>query len=123
VTFDARSAAVGFDGVRVFFSPRDSAEETVFAENLFFEFASSSISAWQQIDTQFQVPSTWDGGGIWLGLQFDKYDAVAGTTYTGFLDNIMLEQIPEPSTLALLAVGGALLLLRTLRQARRGNIS
>ncbi|HTD85978.1 MAG TPA: PEP-CTERM sorting domain-containing protein [Candidatus Binatia bacterium] len=36
--------------------------------------------------------------------------AVNGATYVGYLDNVSLVTVPEPSTFALVAIGGTLIL-------------
>jgi hypothetical protein len=82
-----------------------------------------SSQTWQAFEYEIEIPAAWDAAGITLSISFSKNVPLHGVTHFAYLDNIVLQQIPEPSTLALLAAGGALLLLRTLRQARRGNTS
>jgi large exoprotein involved in heme utilization and adhesion len=111
LTLDARNGMFAFEGIRVFFVARNSDASYAFTENLFFSLPPTQ---WQDIQAQFQLPDAWDGGGnITLGLQFENYSASTGTTYAGYLDNIVLQQIPEPSVVSLLLAGaGALIYAR-----------
>lgn len=69
-----------------------------------------STSAWASYQYRFEFPSTRPEGTIRLSILFSKTNAVVGLTYTAYLDNVVLQQIPEPSVWALAAVGGGLLL-------------
>jgi hypothetical protein len=116
-SFDVRSGAIGFDslGVQLFaVNSNSNIVNTIEAPALFTGFVSSQWSSYQ---TQFHVPATWDGGGpISLQFLFSQPNAISGTTYTDFLDNIVLQQIPEPADLFPL---GTFALLLASKNARR----
>ena len=62
-----------------------------------------------QYETAFQFPQSWDGGGDFIvDMLFTKQGAIVGTTYTSYIDNVVLQQIPEPSTPALCFCGALL---------------
>jgi hypothetical protein len=123
LSFDARNGTMGFDAVQASLAGFNGDGTGISSSTTPIFTPPLLNSMWQSYQVEFLLPEAWDGGGeILLHLTFWKEGAIVGITYRGYLDNIILEQIPEPSTLALLAAGGALLLLR-LRQARRANIS
>lgn len=102
LNFAARNGIAAFEGVRVFFSAQNSDATTVFTTNAFFTLPPLG---WQGYQAEFQVSSGWQGGQLTLGLQFEKLNAIGGTTYTGYLDNIVLQQIPEPASGMLFCLG------------------
>jgi hypothetical protein len=80
-----------------------------------------STSAWQSYQYQLQMPASWDNAGITFGISFSKNQALGGITHITYLDNVVLQQVPEPSTLALLGCGGVLLAGHPLRRFRKGK--
>ena len=75
-----------------------------------------STVSWNTFVYEFRLPPTWDGGGgNQLTIGFQSFSAQPGTTYYGFLDNVVLEQIPEPSFLALAGLTTLCFSLRVLR--------
>jgi hypothetical protein len=100
VTFDARIGTTGFDTLGV--ELLGSIETPV-------TFTTLSSSQWQTFHTEFHLPDSWTGGNISLQLLYSKTGTTSGTTYTGFLDNIILQQIPEPSTASLVCLAGLFL--------------
>ena len=116
LAFDARNGTSPFDGIRVFFAVLDSNNIVVFTTNRFFALPSSG---WEIHQAEYQLATAWGRGQISLGLQFEEFGAVVGTTYTGYLDNIVPEQIPEPSSLALLGLGAGLVLAARQRRGSR----
>jgi hypothetical protein len=119
VAFAARNGPAGFDGIRVFFTAQNGDQTTFFPTNVFLTSPPLNTSTWQNYQSGFRLPETWDGGGnIFLGLQFEKSGTVVGTEYRGYLDNIVLQQIPEPTSVTLLALGGAILARHWRRQRR-----
>lgn len=117
LTFDARNGAVGFDTVYGYINAWNADGTAVRPSANSITSPPLASSGWVAYETVFQFPETWDGGGNFIvGIQFTKQGAVIATTYTGYLDNIVLQQIPEPSSLALLGCGGLLLAGRLLRR-------
>lgn len=102
VSFDARVGAIGFDNLGV--ELLGSIETPV-------TFTSLSSSAWQTFNTEFHLPDTWSGGNISLQLLFSKTGGTSGTTYTGLLDNVVLQQIPEPSVASFVCFAGIVVVL------------
>ena len=120
-TFDARDGLVGFDSLSVDFFGRNTDGSIVGATEVPVTFPSLSGLAWGAYQLHYELPAAWDGGGgVSLQILFSKHGAVSGTTYVGYLDNVTLEQVPEPSTLALFGVSG-LLALGGLRWRRWPN--
>ena len=118
VSFDARNGATGFDNVGVDFFARRTDGTLIRPLETAAIFSTLSSSGWQTYQTQFHMPPGWDGdGNISLQIQFSKSGGTSGTTYTGFLDNIVLQQIPEPSTAGLVCLAG--LFLAFARVSRR----
>lgn len=106
LTFNARHGTAAFDGIRVFFAAQNTDTTTVFATNSFFTLTSLE---WEMHQTEFQLPDIWDGGGvISVGLQFEKFGAIVGTSYRGYVDSIQLQQIPEPAAWAQFGCGALL---------------
>jgi hypothetical protein len=102
VSFDARIGATGFDNLGV--ELLGSVETPV-------TFTTLGSAGWQTFHTEFHMPDSWSGGNISLQLLFSKSNGTSGTTYTAFLDNIVLQQIPEPSVASFVCVGGIVLAL------------
>jgi hypothetical protein len=111
LSLDSRNGISGFEVLRVFFTVLNSDMTPASVNDQFLLFNSSNSNSWQQYSFQYEIPTAWTGGFISLGLQFEKYNPVVGTSYTGFLDNIVLHQVPEPSTLALLGLSARLAVL------------
>jgi hypothetical protein len=112
VSFDARIGTTGFDKLSVDFFARNTDGTLIGSVETPPSFSTLSSSEWHTFQTQLHLPTTWDGGNISLQLLFSKTDATSGIVYTGFLDNIILQQVPEPSMpglscLALLFVAAA----------------
>lgn len=108
--FDARNGVIGFDTISDFINAwnEDGTPMSVIRTPV----SSSPIgnSGWIRHETMFQLPEIWDGGGDFLvGIQFTKLESSIGTVYTGYLDNVILTQIPEPSAAVLLLCGSLLL--------------
>jgi hypothetical protein len=108
-TFDARNGTTGFDSVTALFFARNTNGTIVNATGTPVLAPSLDASAWRHYETYFQLPGTWDGiGNISLQIQFTKNGAASGTTYFGYLDAITLQQVPEPSSAALLGLSASL---------------
>ena len=95
LTFDARIGTEPFDSVRTLLSAQNTNGTLVDAVATTLISPVLSTSNWTAYQTQFQLPESWDGvGKISLQIEFIKDEAVNGTTYTAYLDNISLVQIP-----------------------------
>lgn len=122
LTFDARNGAVGFDSVYGYINAWNADGAPVLPSVRPITSPVLGIAGWGSYETVFQFPETWDGGGDFIvSIQFIKHGAVVGTTYIGYLDNIVLQQIPEPSAWALLGLGGAGVLWAATRR-RKGRL-
>jgi hypothetical protein len=122
VSFDARIGTTGFDMLSVDFFARNTDGTLIGSVETPAIFSGLSSSAWQTFQTQFHMPETWDGGGtISLQLLFSRSGTTSGTVYTGYLDNIALQQIPEPSTAGILCLGGIVVTVGRLLSIRIGR--
>jgi len=102
LSFDARIGTTGFDSVAGYVAA--SNRDGTFLSPTVISISTPPLvpSGWVNYQYQFQLPGIWDGvGNLRLDITFNKNGAMAGTTYFGYLDNIMLQQIPEPTSLAL----------------------
>lgn len=112
VSFDARTGAPAFDSVSVYVNARnaDGTYPDVYPTVLSVSSPTLSSDTWSSYETHFFFPDRvgdWDGSNIRLGLGFRGGDGM--TTYRGYFDNIVIEQIPEPYSLSLFVLGlGAL---------------
>lgn len=123
-TFDARDGIAGFDSVAASFFARNTDGTFVNAAATPVASPPLGTSAWGSYQTLFQLPGTWDGvGNISLQIQFTKNGAVSGTTYVGYLDNITLQQVPEPSVTALFGLATLLTTCRLCIRKRWPNQS
>jgi hypothetical protein len=108
VSFDARAGAPEFASVSVYINARNADGTYPGVHPAVTTVSSPPLSSetWNSYETHFLFPddlSDWDGSNIRLGLGFGGGDGMA--TYAGYLDNIALQQIPEPSSLSLLILG------------------
>ncbi len=66
---------------------------------------------WTRFSHTYETSQTgWTRLDVRVG--FRKNDAEGGTTYHAFIDNVVVQQVPEPATLGLVALGGLGLLRR-----------
>ena len=107
LTFDARIGAVGFDSIAASIS-----DFFLVADQTLIAFPALGSNGWASYHMNFAFPESWDGENIRLSIRFTKSGAIPSTTYTGYLDNVVLAQVPEPSTLALAGLGGLCLFAR-----------
>jgi hypothetical protein len=114
--FDARVGATPFTALDIEFFGRNANGSIIPSVEPIMEFTSLSDSQWQTYHAVFHLPDAWDGTQAQLSFLFERRDAVSGITYSGYLDNIVLQQIPEPSVIVLLTAG---LLFCRMPRARR----
>ncbi|MCO5051010.1 MAG: PEP-CTERM sorting domain-containing protein [Verrucomicrobiae bacterium] len=119
LTFDARMGVPGFDSVSTRMDARTPEGASLSASITPIAVPPLSASAWQSYQYQLEMPGAWDSAGIFFSIAFSKSQPLGGVTHFAYLDNVVLQQIPEPSSLALVLCGGALWL--TARERRRNG--
>lgn len=120
LTFDARTGATGFDRVEASLAGFNTNGAGVSAAPNQIQWPALTESAWGSYQIGFQLPQTWNGGGeLLVQISFWKSGSVIGTTYTGFLDNIILQQIPEPSAFVLCLTAGIIATKQFIRRRSR----
>ena len=103
-SFDARDGSSGFDSLAVSLYVRNTDGTFVYASPTPLQFPSLDSSVWGSYEIQYQFPRAWDAAGqLALYIEFHKSGPASGT-YTAYLDNVTLQQVPEPSTTALLGL-------------------
>lgn len=110
LSFDARAGSPGFDQV---YGSVEGASRTVVAS------PPLRNDAWAHYQFRYQFSDLSTRATIRVMIQLYKTNAVVGTTYTGYIDNVVLQQIPEPVVSALLGLGGGLLFWALRRRANR----
>jgi hypothetical protein len=103
--FDARVGAIPFPALDIEFFGRNADGGIVGSIEPIMELTSLSSSQWQTYHAVFHLPDAWDGTQAQLNFLFEQRNGVSGVTYSGYLDNIVLQQIPEPSVIVLLTAG------------------
>lgn len=122
VTFAARNGTNGFDSVAASFEALNTGGVPVSRTTTPILAPILVASEWRTYQTYFQLPGSWDGGGnISLFLQFIRNGAVDGLPYVGYIDDVRLQQVPEPTALAFwFACGGGLLFASSRLRRPRG---
>ena len=123
LTFDIRNGLPGFDFVETSLSSLNSDGSYVSPTATILSSPTLDTAAWGTYQKQFLLPQSWDGSSVRLDIAFYKLSVVSGTTYRGYLDNITLQQIPEPASLILLGMGGSFLFTRLARKSRSKALS
>jgi len=118
LSFDARLGTPGLDVVSPSLGGRTPEGQPLDATVTPLVAPPLIASAWQRYEYELQLPTNWDSAGIHLGISFNKNQALGGITHITYLDNVVLQQVPEPSTLALLFCGSVLLAGHWLRRFR-----
>jgi hypothetical protein len=117
LSFDARTGTPGYTSVGCRMSARTSGGEPVSAVVTPLVVPPLSSVGWRTYQYQLQMPSAWDASGIGFAIAFSTQEPLGGTLHSSFLDNVVLQQIPEPSAGVLFALGlGGLLTLRRSKQ-------
>jgi len=122
LTFDARSGIPDFNSVSASINSRNVDGSLVQPASTSLMSPTLVSTAWVTYQQQFLFPESWDGSSVRLDIAFNKFPAVAGTTYFGYLDNITLQQIPEPSSLVVLSFSSLFLIANRLRRASASAI-
>lgn len=117
LTFAARIASPGFDSVSVRMFARTSGGAPLTAIVTPIVVPSIVDSAWQNYKYRLGFSEGWNTSGINFSIFFLSGEPPSGN-YSAYLDNIILQQIPEPSSLILLGMGGSFLFSRLARKSR-----
>jgi len=102
VQFDARIGAPGFDTVSAFINAWNADGTSVLPEFTALIGPPLSTDAWGHYERRFVFPSDLDVTSLRVGLDMSGGDGVS--TYIGYFDNVVVEQIPEPSSSLLVLV-------------------
>lgn len=115
LSFDARVGTPGLDNIAPSISARTPEGTSLSASVVPIATSPLSTSDWQTHQYRLQLPAAWDSAGITFLLSFSKAQPLGGITHTAYLDNVVLQQIPEPTPLAFLLFGGLFLAARLLK--------
>ena len=105
VSFDARMDSPGLNTVSSWMGARTPGGAPLSATVITILAPPLSASVWQTYQYELQMPAGWGAAGVTFGINFSNDQPLGGVTHTAFLDNVNLTQIPEPSALALVALG------------------
>jgi hypothetical protein len=106
---DARNGVNPFDTIQLMLYGQTYSGQFVNATLNIFNIPASAANTWVTFSATATFQSAaWQAlnpAKIWVNIQFTKNGFSYGTLYQGFLDNIKLQQVPEPANLSFLAVG------------------
>jgi hypothetical protein len=116
LSFDARMDTPGLDMLSPSIDARTPEGASLNAIVTAIVTPPLTTSGWQSYQYQLEMPAIWNNAGVHLGISFSRNQPLGGITHYAYLDNVILQQIPEPSALALLGLGGSLFAASRLRQ-------
>lgn len=108
LSFDARVGIPGLDVVAPSMDARTPEGASLRASVTPIMVPPLSDATWQNYLYQLEMPASWNISGITFGISFSKNHPLGGVPHTAYLDNVVLQQIPEPGMLALGLCGGTL---------------
>jgi hypothetical protein len=120
LSFDARMGNPGYNLVSTMMSARTPAGASLSASVIPISAPTLTTAVWQTYQYELQMPASWDSAGITFSIAFNNDQPLNGIPHYGYLDNIVLQQIPEPSELALFGLGGGAVWLATCGWRRKG---
>ena len=107
VSFDARTVDSGFNSMSIFINTQNADGSAVLPGVTSILSPPLVSTAWNAYQSLFSFPESWNGNSIRLGIGF-RGGVSGGPILTGYLDNIVLQQIPEPSFFSLCLTAGIL---------------
>jgi hypothetical protein len=118
LSFDARVGIPGLDMVSLFMSARTPEGASLSASLIPITAPPLSASAWHSYEYQLLMPGAWGASGVTFGISFSNKQPLGGVTHYAYLDNVVLQQIPEPSVFALFGLSAFLWAAGLLRSRR-----
>jgi hypothetical protein len=118
LSFDARIGTPGLDVVSPSMSARTPEGASLSASLIPLTSPPLSASAWHSYEYQLLMPGAWGASGVSFGISFSKNQPLGGVTHYAYLDNVILQQIPEPSVFGLSGLGTVLWAAGLLRSRR-----
>ena len=117
LSFEARIGTLGYDSVSTRMAGRTPLGSPLSAIVTPISSPQLTDSAWKNYTFQLQFPESWSNSGINFGIFFHLQQPPTGNN-SAYLDNIILQQIPEPSSFVLLGLGGSFLFTRLASKCR-----
>jgi hypothetical protein len=120
LSFDARIGSPGLDVVAVGMAARTLEGAAISAIVTPILVPALSSEEWQSFAYELEIPAAWNTAGITFSISFSKNVPLDGISHFGYLDNVVLQQVPEPATWTLLAGGlcGVVAGIRLFRKRR-----
>ena len=120
LSFDARIGTPSLDMVEVRMSARTPEGTSLSAIVTPTLDPALSSEIWQGFEYELEMPAAWNAAGITFSISFAKNTPLDGVPHFAYLDNVVLQQVPEPSAWPLIAgaVCAACLAFRRFRKRR-----
>lgn len=116
VSFDARVGVVGFSSLSCFINTLNSSGVSVLPTFTRPTNPPLSSTSWYNYQAAFHFPESWDGSSIRVGIGFGG-GISGGPILTGYLDNVIVQQVPEPASSLTVWLGAMVLFIQ--KSARR----